>query len=64
MDKWTKLTEQLPPLDVKIAAQSSNEFGLGTTASLYEFDSDMFTPEEAAMVMQNAGFIEWVRLPK
>ncbi len=61
---WVKLADKNPPLDVKVAAQSADEFDFGSTASLYEFDSDMYTPEEAAMQMQNAGFIEWLELPK
>jgi hypothetical protein len=62
--EWLTININPPKLDVKIVARSDDKYGYGCNADVYEFDSKIFTEEEAAMHLQNEDKIQWLELPK
>lgn len=62
--KWLSININQPKLDCTIIVRTSDEFGLGSTKELFEFDSKLFTEEEAEAVLQNRSFIEWMEIPE
>lgn len=62
--QWLTVRINPPKLDEVIVARSADEFGYGATKELFEFDSKVFTEEEAIMHLQNRSLIEWTELPK
>lgn len=51
-----------PKLDVPIIARSDNEFDYGATHKCFKFNSKKWTKDEAAMHLENFGFIEWAEI--
>jgi len=61
---WIKVNEENPPLNVPLVARTANDYGYGHMFEVFTFDSNMFTQEEAAMILINGAFQEWLKLPK
>ena len=61
---WIKVNEELPPLNVPLVARSANDYGHGHVFEVFTFDGNMFTQDEAAMILINGGFIEWLKIPE
>jgi len=61
---WIKVNEELPLLDVPFLARSTDKYGYGHVFEVFTFDGNMFTQDEAAMILINRGYIEWLKLPK
>ena len=62
--RWLTINITPPKLDEVIVARSDDEFGYGAVIDVYEYDSKIFTRDEAAMNLQNVGKIQWLELPK
>lgn len=51
-----------PALDCQIVAKSENRFGWGADYRLYNFDSGIYTEEEAALHMLAGGMVYWKKV--
>jgi len=61
---WIKVNEELPLLDVPILARTANDYGYGHAFEVFTFDGNMFTQEEAWMILINGAFQEWLKIPE
>ena len=62
--KWLTIDINPPKLDVSIVARGEDKFGLGSKKDVFEFDSTVFTEEEAAGHLLINGFVYWLELPE
>jgi hypothetical protein len=64
MTEWVKVNEELPLLDVPLLARTANDYGYGHVFEVFTFDGNMFTQEEAWMILINGAFQEWLKIPE
>ena len=57
--EWLTINVNPPKLDCPIVARGEDNFGLGFKHATFEFDSSIFTEEEAANHLDSHEFTRW-----
>jgi hypothetical protein len=59
MNNWIVISICPPKVGTPIAVRTSNEFGLGHSYGIRDFDSKIFSQEEYETHLSGTDFVEW-----
>ena len=62
--KWLTISINPPELDAVIVLRTADDFGLGRTFEVVDFDSKVIEKENYLSYLECSDFIEWMELPE